>query len=47
MKKIELIMKPFKLDEVKEALEKLKIRRWAVFEETLSRKFHEANQSDC
>ena len=32
MKKIEAVMKPFKLDEVKEALEKEKIQRMTVFE---------------
>jgi nitrogen regulatory protein P-II 1 len=32
MKKIEAVMKPFKLEEVKEALEKEKIQRMTVFE---------------
>jgi len=32
MKKIEAVMPPFKLDEVKEALEKEKIHRMTVFE---------------
>jgi nitrogen regulatory protein P-II 1 len=32
MKKIEAIIKPFKLNEVKEALEKEKIQRVTVFE---------------
>ena len=32
MKKIEAVIKPFKFDEVKEALEREKIQRFAVFE---------------
>ena len=32
MKKIEAVIKPFKFDEVKEALEREKIQRFNVFE---------------